>query len=67
MYPCIELIYEDIDLCEYKVVFYHRNYKSWKGLLTHIDSRIYAHEDVVKELDLEVLGKETFERKDFYF
>ena len=67
MYPCIELIYEDIDLYEYKVVFYHKNYKSWKGLLTHIDSRIYAHEDVVKELDLEVLGKETFERKDLYF
>ena len=60
MYPDIGLIYEDIDLSEYKLVFYQKNYKWWKGLPNHSESKIYVHEDVVEELSLETYSNETY-------
>lgn len=66
MYPSIDLIYEDIDPYEYKLIYSHRSYKTWKGFMPYSDSRIYAHEDLVDELGLEVLGAETFVRMQLY-
>ena len=60
MYPDIGLIYEDINLSEYKLVFYQRNYKWWKGLPNHSESKIYVHEDVIEELNLETYNNETY-------
>lgn len=54
MYPHIELIYEDIDLSKYKLVYYQRNSKPWKGFLEFSDAKIYVHEDVIEELGLEI-------------
>lgn len=65
MYPDIGLIYEDIDLGEYKLVYYQRHYKWWKGLSNISESKIYAHEDLIEELNLETYN-ETYARMSFY-
>lgn len=63
MYPHIDLIYEDIDLSEYKLVFYQRNCKPWKGFLEYSDAKIYVHEDLIEQLGLEVHeSNETYAR-----
>lgn len=60
MYPDIGLIYEDINLSEYKLVFYQRNYKWWKGFPNHSESKIYVHDDLIEELNLETYNNETY-------
>ena len=66
MYPQVELIYDDIDLYAYKTVFYHRNYKTWKGFLSYEDSRIYVHEDLLEELGLDMYDGGTYARMSLY-
>ena len=60
MYPQVELIYA------YKTVFYHRNYKTWKGFLSYEDSRIYVHEDLLEELGLDMYDGGTYARMSLY-
>ena len=66
MYPSIELIYEGIDLHAYKVIFHQKNYRMWKGFLNYEASKIYAHKDLIEELDLEVCGGETYAKMLLY-
>jgi len=66
MYPSIELIYEDIDLHAYKVVYHQENYRLWKGFLNYEASKIYAHDDLIEELGLETCGGETFAKMLLY-
>ena len=66
MYPRIEMIYEDIDLQEYKAVFYERSCKPWKGFLDYYDSKIYVHEDLIEELNLETYGRETYAKMSLF-
>ena len=42
------------DLSKYKLVYYQRNSKPWKGFLEFSDAKIYVHEDVIEELGLEI-------------
>lgn len=66
LYPNIELIYDDIDPYEYKLVYHENNYKIWKGFLSKEDSKIYVHEDLIEKLGLEVCGVETFAKMKLY-
>lgn len=66
MYPDITLIYEDIDPYEYKLVYSEKNYNLWKGFVDYGDSKIYVHQDVVDELNLETLKNETYGRMSLY-
>ncbi len=66
MYPSIELIYEGIDLHAYKVVYHQKSYRMWKGFLGYEASKIYVHEDLIEELNLDVCGAETYARMLLY-
>lgn len=63
MYPRVTLIYEDVDWSEYKLVYFEKNNKVWKGFFDYSYSKIYVHEDLIESLGLEPSKNgETYEK-----
>lgn len=67
LFPDITMVYEDIKPSQYKLVYSKTSCKPWKGFLEHVESKIYAHEDLIEKLQLETpVNNETYAKMLLY-